>query len=315
MAATVARNVGLDISKDTLDVAIHPEGRGFRIANTPEGHRALIKRLEGFEIARIVFEATGVYHRLLQKALVEAGLPWVKVNPRQARRFAQAAGKLAKTDRCDALMLARMGAALELEPNLPVSPTVETMKELVNARHALVKDRVAVLNRQAIAVSTLIKRQLAQRLRQIDSQIEAIDKRLKTLRKADADVSERFDILTSIPSFGEGTANVLMVETPELGRLDHQQATSLVGLAPVANDSGQTCGKRSIRGGRPRARQALYMAALSAIRFNPQLKTKYQALIKAGKPAKVALVAVMRKLLILANALIRDNRKWAPKAP
>ncbi len=315
MGSTVARNVGVDISKDTLDVAIHPEGKGFRIANTPQGHRALIKRLEGFEIARIVFEATGAYHRLLQKALVEAGLPWVKVNPRQARRFAQAAGKLAKTDRCDALMLARMGAALELEPNVPVSPTVETMKELVNARHALVKDRVAVLNRQAIAVSTLIKRQLAQRLRQIDSQIEAIDKRLKTLRKADADVSERFDILTSIPSFGEGTANVLMVETPELGRLDHQQAASLVGLAPIANDSGQSYGKRSIRGGRPRARQALYRAALSAIRFNPQLKTKYDALINAGKPAKVALVAVMRKLLILANALIRDNRKWAPTAP
>jgi transposase len=296
MGSTVARNVGVDISKDALDVAIHPEGKGFRVANTPEGHRALIQRLEGFEIARIVFEATGAYHRLLQRALVEAGLPWVKVNPRQARRFAQAAGKLAKTDRCDALMLARMGAALELEPNVPVSPTVETMKELVNARHALVKDRVAGLNRQATAVSTLIKRQLAQRLRQIDSQIEAIDKRLKTLRKADADLSQRFDILTSIPSVGEGTANVL-------------------GVAPVANDSGQTRGKRSIRGGRPRARQALYMAALSAIRFNPQLKTKYDALVKAGKPAKVALVAVMRKLLILANALIRDNRKWAPTAP
>ncbi len=317
MGSIVAHNVGVDISKDRLDVAIHPGGEGFRIANTPEGHRALIKRLKGLEIARIVFEATGAYHRLLQKALVEAGLPWVKVNPRQARRFAQAAGKLAKTDRCDALMLARMGAALELEPNVPVSPTVETMKELVNARHALVKDRVAVLNRQAIALAPLIKRQLAQRLaaRQIDSQIEAIDKSLKTLRKADADVSERFAILTSIPSFGEGTANVLMVETPELGRLDHQQAASLVGLAPVANDSGHTRGKRSIRGGRPRARRALYMAALSAIRFNPQLKIKYQALIKTGKPAKVALVAVMRKLLILANALIRDNRKWAPTAP
>jgi transposase len=315
MGSTVARNVGVDISKDALDVAIHPEGKGFRVANTPEGHRALIQRLEGFEIARIVFEATGAYHRLLQRALVEAGLPWVKVNPRQARRFAQAAGKLAKTDRCDALMLARMGAALELEPNVPVSPTVETMKELVNARHALVKDRVAGLNRQATAVSTLIKRQLAQRLRQIDSQIEAIDKRLKTLRKADADLSQRFDILTSIPSVGEGTANVLVVETPQIGCPYHQKATNPIGLAPVANDSGQTRGKRSIRGGRPRARQALYMAALSAIRFNPQLKTKYDALVKAGKPAKVALVAVMRKLLILANALIRDNRKWGPTAP
>jgi transposase len=315
MGSTVAQSIGVDISKDALDVVIHPEGKGFRTPNTPEGHRALIKRLRGFEIARIVFEATGAYHRLLQKALDDAGLPWVKVNPRRARRFAEATGKLAKTDRCDALMLARMGAALELEPDVPVSPTVETMKELVSARRALVKDRVAVLNRQAVAVSTLIKRQLAQRLRQIDRQIEAIDRRLKTMRKADADVSQRFDILTSIPSFGEGTANALMVETPELGRLDHDQAASLVGVAPIANDSGQTAGKRSIRGGRPHARQALYMAALSAIRFNPQLKTKYQALIKAGKPAKVALVAIMRKLLILANALIRDNRKWTPTPP
>jgi transposase len=315
MAPTVARNVGVDISKDTLDVAIHPEGEGFRVANTPQGHRAFIRRFKGFEIARIVFEATGAYHRLFQKALVEAGLAWVKVNPRRARRFAQAAGKLAKTDRCDALMLARMGAALELEPNLPLSPTVETMTELVKARDALVKDRVAVLNRQAVAVATLIKRQLVQRLRQIDGQIEAIDRRLKTLRKADAEVSARFDILTSIPSFGDGTANGLMVDTPELGRIDHEQAASLVGLAPIANDSGQTRGKRSIRGGRRRARRALYMAALSAIRFNPQIKTKYQALIKAGKPAKVALVAVMRKLLILANALIRDNRKWTPTPP
>jgi transposase len=315
MASTIAQSVGVDISKDALDVAIHPEGKNFRIANTPEGHRALLKKLKGFEIARIIFEATGAYHRLLQKALVEAGLPWVKVNPRQARRFAQAAGKLAKTDRCDALMLARMGAALDLEPNAPISQTVETLKELVNARDALVKDRVAALNRKGVAVSDLIKRQLAQRLRQIDSQIEAIEKRLKTLRIADADVSERFDILTSIPSFGEGTANVLVVETPELGRLDHPQAASLVGLAPVANDSGQTRGKRSIRGGRARARKALYMAALNAIRFNPQSKAKYQAMIKAGKPAKVAIVAVMRKLIILANALLRDKRKWSPAAP
>src|ERR1700733_9026053 len=171
MRSTVAQSVGVDISKDTLDVAIHPGG-----------HRALIKRLKGFDIARIVFEATGAYHRLFQQAMVEVGLPWVKVNPCQARRFAQATGKLAKTDRCDALMLARMGAVLDLEPRAPASKTVEALRELVNARDALIKDRVAALNRQAIAVSPLIKRQLAQRLRQIDGQIEAIDRRLKTLR-------------------------------------------------------------------------------------------------------------------------------------
>jgi transposase len=189
------------------------------------------------------------------------------------------------------------------------------MKELVNARDALVKDRVAALNRQAIAVSPLIKRQLAQRLRQINGQIEAIDKHLRTLRNADLDLCQRFDILTSIPGLGEATANVLVVETPELGCVDHAQAASLVGLAPLARDSGKTHGKRSIRGGRPRARRALCMPALNAIRCNPEFKAKYQAMIKAGKPTKVAIVAIMRKLLILANALIRGQRKWAPTAP
>ena len=212
-------------------------------------------------------------------------------------------------------MLARMGAVLDLEPRAHASKTVEALRELVNARDALIKDRVAALNRQAIAVSPLIKRQLAQRLRQIDGQIEAIDRRLKTLRNADSDLCQRFDILTSIPGIGEVTANVLVVETPELGRLEHAQAASLVGLAPVPRDSGQTHGKRSIRGGRPRARQALYMPALNAIRLNPEFKAKYEAMVKAGKPAKVAIVAIMRKLLILANALIRDRRKWAPANP
>ena len=135
------------------------------------------------------------------------------------------------------------------------------------------------------------------------------------LRNADSDLCQRFDILTSIPGLGEVTANVLVVETPELGRLEHAQAASLVGLAPVPRDSGQTHGKRSIRGGRPRARQALYMPALNAIRLNPEFKAKYEAMIKAGKLTKVAIVAIMRKLLILANALIRGQRKWAPAAP
>ena len=141
-------------------------------------------------------------------------MPWVKVNPCQARRFAQATGKLAKTDRCDALMLARMGAVLDLETRAPVSKTVEALKELVKARDALIKDRVAAINRQATAVSPLIKRQLAQRLRQINGQIEAIDKHFKLLRNADSDLCQRFDILTSIPGLGEATANVLTPRLP-----------------------------------------------------------------------------------------------------
>ena len=217
MKPALAQNVGVDIAKDTLDVANLPAGESFRVANDPGGHRALIKRLGRFEISRIVFEATGAYHRLFERALAEAGLPFVKVNPRRARRFAEATGKLAKTDRCDALMLTRMGAALELEPCLPASKIAQSMKELVSARDALVKDRVAALNRKAVALDPLIKRQLAQRLRQIDRQIQAIDNRLRTLRGSDPDLTLRVDILTSIPGFAEPTANTLVPRRPSSG--------------------------------------------------------------------------------------------------
>jgi transposase len=299
--------------KRLLDVATSPAGEAIRFANDAKGHRALIKRLAAFEVIRVVFEATGAYHRLFERTLAKAGLPMVKVNPRQARRFAEASGQLAKTDRCDAAMLARMGSALELEPRPVISQTTDELKELLGARDALIKDRVAALNRRKTALSALIKRQLAQRLRQIDAQIDAIDQQQKKLRSADSNVQERYQILTSIPGVGDVTANVLIVEMPELGQLEHAQVASLAGLAPIANDSGKSSGKRSIRGGRSRARQALYMPALNAVRFYPHCKAKYDAMIKAGKPKKVALVAIMRKLAVLANALLRDSRKWSPQ--
>ena len=311
----IPQNVGVDISKDTLDIAIQPAGETFRLANDAKGHRALIKKLAGLEIARVVFEATGAYHRLFERTLAEAGLPMVKVNPRQARLFAQATGKLAKTDRCDALMLARMGMALALEPRPIVSQAVEEMRELMTARDALIKDRVAALNRQKNVRSPLIQRQLAARLRQIETQIEAIDQQLKKSRSADYDLKERFDILTSIPGVGDITANVLIAEMPELGDLDQGQVASLTGLAPVPKESGKSSGKRSIRGGRARARTALYMPALSAAKFYPACKAKYEAMVKQVKPKKAAIVAIMRKLVIIANALLRDRRKWSPDAP
>jgi len=315
MEQSIQQNVGVDISKDFLDVALVPAGEDFRFANDANGHRALIKRLAGLPIARIVFEATGAYHRVFERTLAEAGLPMVKINPRQARRFAEASGKLAKTDRCDAAMLARMGLALALEPRPVVSQALEELRELLNARDALIKDRVAALNRQKNAFSPLLKRQLAARLRQIEAQIEAIDQEQKKLRSADSGLKDRFDILTSIPGVGAITANALIAELPELGGLDQGQAASLTGLAPIAKDSGKSSGKRSIRGGRARARQALYMPALCAMKFYPACKAKYEALIKLGKPKKVALVAIMRKLVIIANALLRDRRKWSPAAP
>jgi transposase len=313
MEDSIAQTAGVDISKDTLDVHLHPAGATRRFANDARGFAALIAWLGGFAISRIVFEPTGPYHHAFERRLGKAGLPLVKVNPRQARRFAEAIGRLAKTDAVDAAMLARFGALLEPPVRPMASQSLDEMKELHIARRALVKDRVAAKNREHTRRSPLLKRQAAERLKQIERQIAAIDAALRSIRDADPVLKARFEILHSIPGIGEATALALLVEIPELGTIENKAAASLAGLAPMARDSGQARGKRFIRGGRAQLRQALYMPALVAVRFNDAMKAKYQAFIAAGKPPKVALTAIMRKLLILANALIRDGRLWTQK--
>jgi transposase len=313
MAGSIAQSVGVDIAKDTLEVHLHPAGGVRRFANDAKGCAALIAWLEGFVIARVAFEPTGAYHHAFERRLAAAGLPLVKVNPRQARRFAEAIGQHAKTDAVDAAMLARFAALLEPPVRPVVSATLDAMKELQVARRALVKDRVAARNRGHTHRSPLLKRQARARLAQIDRQIAAIDAALHTQLAADPALQGRFEILVSIPGVGDATAFAMLVEMPELGALEHKCAASLAGLAPVARDSGQHRGKRCIRGGRAPLRQALYMPALVAVRFDAAMKARYQALRAAGKPPKVALVAIMRKLLILANALLRDGRTWSPK--
>jgi transposase len=314
MTHSSADTVGVDISKDFLDANIHPSGDAKRFANDAKGHRAFIAWLKGRQVERVVFEATGAYHRAFERTVSAAGLPTAKINPRQARRFAEATGKLAKTDTIDAATLARFGALLTPQTREPVSQILDEMKELHNARAALVKDRVATLNRQKQLRSAILKRLANQRLKQIDSQLRAIDTALEELRDGDTSLKARFDILMSIPGVGVATAFALLIEMPEIGSLENPQAASLAGLAPVARDSGKSRGKRSIRGGRANLRQAIYMPALVATRFNPDFKTKYQAMIAAGKPRKVAIVAIMRKLIILANALLKAGRNWQPKA-
>jgi transposase len=313
MTQSSADTAGVDISKDFLDVGIYPSRASGRFANDAKGHRALIAWLKAHPVQRVVFEATGPYHRTFERTLAAAGLPMAKVNPRQARRFAEATGRIAKTDTIDAAMLARFGALLNPQIVQPVSQTVDEMKELHNARQALVKDRTATFNRQKQMRIAILKRLATQRLKQIDNQLKAIDAALAALRDSDAALKTRFDILLSIPGIGPATAFAMLIEMPELGALENPQAASLAGLAPIARDSGKWRGKRSIRGGRANLRQAIYMPALVATRFNPDFKAKYQAMIKAGKPPKVAIVAVMRKLIILANALLKANRFWQSK--
>ena len=304
--------IGVDISKDRLDVYRLPDGERRQFGNDAGGHKALIA-FAGKGVARLVFEPTGPYHRAFEAALAKKGLPLVKVNPRQARRFAQAAGKLAKTDRIDAANLARMGAALELEARPPRPENLNELKELHVAREALIKDRTAAKNREKQIALPLLKRQNAQRLAQIERQIEAIEAGIEARLSADPALARKRAILTSIPSLSKITAFALLIEMPELGSLDGKQAASLAGLAPMTRQSGRWTGRAFMSGGRASVRRALYMPALVAARFNQDLKAKYQQLIQAGKPPKLAIAAIMRKLLVLANALLKGDRCWTPK--
>ena len=313
MTAIVAQTVGVDISKATLDVYLHPQAATRRFPNSAPGIAALLAWLQQYLVSRVIFEPTGAYHRSFEHQLGRAGVPMIKVNPLQARRFAEAIGRRAKTDAVDAAMLARFGALDELQTRPMVSQTISDMKDLLVARRGLVKDRVAASNRNHLQRAPLLQRLAAQRLRQVERQIAAIDAALHALCMADPDLKARFGILVSIPGIGETTALTMLIEMPELGTIEHKCVASLAGLAPVARDSGQHRGRRFIRAGRAHFRHALYMPALVAIRFNADMKAKYQALTAAGKPPKVALTAIMRKLAILANTLLKEQRNWMPK--
>lgn len=301
--------IGVDISKDWLDAHRLLDQAERRFANSKTGWRALIKWSGD---ASIAFEPSGPYHRGLERALAMAGRPAVKINPLQARRFAEAAGTRAKTDPLDARLLARMADALDLQPTPTISETLRQLKELQGARQALVKDRTAAKNRAQYLANSLLKRQAADRLKHIEAQMKAIDAEIDCLCKTDADLAEKRRILASIPGLASLSATALLIQAPELGKLNAKQIASLAGLAPFTKQSGQWNGRATIRGGRAQLRQSLYMPALVAARFNPDLKALYDRLIKAGKPPKLALTALMRKLLILANALIRDRRNWNP---
>ena len=314
MTVTIAQTVGVDISKLTLDVYLHPQAIARQFPNTAAGIKALLAWLGQTSVHRVIFEPTGACHRGLERQLGDAGVPMVKINPFQARRFAEAIGQRAKTDAVDAAMLARFGALDALQTRPVVSQTISDMKELLVARRGLVKDRVAAANRNHVLRSPLLRRLADQRLRQVERQIAVIDAELRALCRADAELKARLDILVSIPAIGEATALTMLIEMPELGTMDNKCVASLAGLAPIARDSGQHSGKRFIRAGRAHLRQALYMPALVAIRFNADMKAKYQAMRAAGKPPKVAITAVMRKLAILANVLLREQRSWTPKA-
>ncbi len=305
--------IGIDVSKALLDAFCLSTGTHRQFTNDGSGC-AMLLRWIGRARVRVVFEPSGPYHRLLEQRLTRAGIALVKVNPRYACRFAEATGRLAKTDRIDASLLARMEAALDLQPHPGPSEVGQDLRELSLARRALIKDRTAARNREQVAQNAIIRRQLNARLNQIEKQIGEIKEAMAAIVAADEALARRREVLASIPGIGAVTAMVILVEMPELGHLEGKQAASLAGLAPMTRESGSWKGRSRIQGGRASLRCGLYMPALVALRLNPDLRRTYEALKEAGKPSKVAIAAVVRKLIVLANALVRDNRTWSANA-
>ena len=304
--------VGIDVSKDRLDVACLPETAqgpsGFE--NGPGGHHALVRMLGPLTPGLIVLEATGGYHRALVAALAAAGLPVVVVNPRQVRDFARATGVLAKTDRIDAAVLARFGQKID-PPTRPLpDEQAAALQELVTRRRQLVELQTAEGNRLAQAATAKIRASIRAVLRTIGRQIELIDAELDDRIKGSPIWRHRVELLTSVPGIGPQTARTLLVGLPELGGVSRQQIAALVGVAPLNRDSGAMRGRRTIWGGRAAVRSALYMAALVASRHNPVLRAYYGRLVAAGKAKKLALIAVLRKLLVTLNAMLRTDTPW-----
>lgn len=302
--------VGIDVCKDRLDVHLHPLGRRLGVANDRGGIKRLGRELARHQVALVVMEATAKFHRLAHRSLSQSGFAVAVVNPLRARLFAEALGTRAKTDRVDAKMLAILGDTLAPQATPPTPEALEALQELVHARNAATAERTALTNRRGASHTAFLKRELARRLKSLDGHIERLSAQIASHIAGDAALARRRAILMSIPGVGPTVAAALIADLPELGRLDRRAIACLAGLAPFAEDSGDAQGPRRIKGGRAQPRQALYWAALSAARYNPDLAAFYNRLLDNGKKPKVALTAVMRKLVILANTLLKENRLW-----
>lgn len=308
-------SVGIDVCEAWLDTHILPSGDAFRIANTPQGHRQLKRRLEACRVGCVAIEATGKWHRQIHRSLHASGYAVAVVNPLRVRLFAEALGVLAKTDRVDARILALFAEHLAPAAKEPAAEELEALQELVQARDSAVAEATALKNQGAAAATVFLRKQLDRRSKRLQADIDALAAEIARRIEADAALARRYAILLSIPGIGPLVAASLLARMPELGHLAAKQVSLLAGLAPIADDSGNRSGHRHIKGGRPAPRRSLYLAALVASRANAGMKTFYQRLRAAGMHAKPALIAVARKLVILANTLLTENRLWQPIAP
>lgn len=303
--------VGIDVSKDKLDVAVH-EAESFVVQNTERDVGQLCERLKALSPGLVVLEASGGYERLCVAALAHAGLPVALVNARQVREFARATGVLAKTDRLDARVLAHFAAAVQPAVRPLPDAQHQALDELLARRRQMVAAMVAEKNRLGLARTRMVKRTLREAVGTYERMLALLDSELDDLIKSSPLWREKEDLLRSFKGIGPVSARTLLAALPELGLLNRRQIAALVGVAPMARDSGTLRGHRRIWGGRGQVRAVLYMATITAMRSNVQIRTFYQRLRQAGKPGKVALIACMRKLLTILNTMLRTHTRWQP---
>jgi transposase len=304
--------IGIDVAKDRLDVHLRPSGETFTVARDGEGLAILIERLRTIAPSLVVMEATGGYESVVASAVAAAQLPLAVVNPRHIRNFARATGKLAKTDRIDAAVIAHFAEAVRPPPRPIADAEAQALGELVARRRQVIEMTVAESNRRLLATQRRVLKAIDRHLKLLQAELSELERdiddkiRLSPAWQADA------DLLVSVPGIGKATLRTLIAELPELGHLSRRKIAALVGVAPMNRDSGTLRGRRTIAGGRSTVRSALYMAALPASRANPIIAAYYKKLRAAGKTGKQALIACTRKLLVILNAILRDRKPWQP---
>ncbi|MDD4967687.1 IS110 family transposase [Halothiobacillus sp.] len=309
----VEKFVGIDVSKATLDVCIEPAIQSLHVAYDEAGIRQIVERLNEVSPTLIVIEATGGLEVRIATELASKGLPVAVINPRQARDFAKATGRLAKTDQVDAAVLAAFAKAVRPQVRPLKDEDTRALSDMVSRRRQLIDMRVQETLRLGTAASKPLQKSLNQHIAWLDKRIAELDDDLtKRLRESDA-WRAKDDLLRSIPGVGAVTTTTMLAKCPELGTLNRREIAALTGVAPLANDSGKHRGRRFVWGGRADVRAVLYMATVSAMRCNAVIKAFAERLKQAGKPPKVVIVACMRKLLTIMNSMLKNNTPWNPK--
>jgi transposase len=302
--------IGIDVSKDRLDICVRPSGETFVVTRDDEGLERLVERLRALAPALVTLEATGGYETVVASALAAEHLPLAVVNPRQIRDFARSTGKLAKTDRLDAAAIAHFAEAVRPAARRLADGEAQALGELVARRRQVIEMIVAEKNRRRLAAQPRVLKAIDRHVDLLQAELSELDREIDgAIRKSPAWQADA-DLLASVPGIGKATLRTLIAELPELGRLDRRKIAALVGVAPINRDSGVWRGRKAIAGGRAPVRTALYMAALVASRANPVIAPYYQKLRASGKAAKQALTACIRKLLVILNAILRDRKPW-----